>query len=280
MPSRLVVLAIMLFWVGAMCWLVMREIAPSWRAGEPPAIVFEVADEISANTIDWSVHDESGEIGSGQSRVKALPGRTYELFSEFKFQKKDLLGVLRKIGTTYHVTDDGRLLDLDMLAHAIAPFGGAYELQAIGKVEGSQLSFEVFLDKQKLSVPLKPIRLDGHRQLLNPMHLVNKVAGLYPGRTWSIPLLDPSEAINVAVLDALASSGNRRKKLIAEVVAAELPWPKTAGEMVPCFRIDYAPPGEKIVASTWVRQRDGLVLQQEAQLLAHTIKLRREPGRN
>jgi hypothetical protein len=272
MPSRLVSLLIILFWLGSTCWLVMREIAPGWRTGEPPTIVFDLTDEVGANTTDWSAHHGDKAIGFGFNRIRRLPNRRFELHSEFKFQDFALFGLvqLKKLGTTLHVTDDARLLSMQIQVNT-----PDHELKIQGTVNDSELSYNFLLDEQEIKLlALKPIHLDPKARVLNPMHLVNKIAGLYPGQRWSIPLIDPSEAIGEAALKPLLQAGPRTSLLIAEVKLEELSW---QDEDVPCYRIDYAPPGEKHVATTWVRRSDGLVLQQDAQLLGQSLKLRREP---
>ena len=301
MPSRLAVLGIVLFWIGSMCWLVARELAPSWRVGEPPTIVFDLADEIGANTIVWSIHhhrvnQKSKIIGFGNTRVKRLANQWFELTSELKFseklpenrdeklpdteedkEEKTLFKALqfKKMLTTYWVNKEGQLQGMEIQANFLD-----LDLKVRGEVRDDLLTPTFLFNDQPIDlIGLKPIRLDRHGRLLNPMHLVNKVAGLYPGQTWSIPLLDPSEAIaeSSPFRALIQSSAPRLKSLLAEVTLAELSY---QGAPVPCFRIDYAPPGEKTVATTWVRRRDGLVLQQEAELLMQKIHLRRETRQN
>ena len=62
--------------------------------------------------------------------------------------------------------------------------------------------------------------------------------------------------------------------LEAEVIVDALPW---HGQDAPvtCYRIDYHEPGKKVTARTWVRRRDGLVLQQEAEHQGRRIILQR-----
>src|SRR5262245_41503256 len=82
MPSRLVVVPIILFWLVSASWLCMREIIPLFRAGQPPAFFTDVVAEVRGSSITWRIMHKGKDAGSGFSQVKPLPSdRSFELYS-------------------------------------------------------------------------------------------------------------------------------------------------------------------------------------------------------
>src|SRR5207253_2067046 len=55
MPPRWMTWAIVAFWLATTTWLVVREVAPRWRAGEPPPYTIDLTDEVSRQDIHWIV---------------------------------------------------------------------------------------------------------------------------------------------------------------------------------------------------------------------------------
>jgi hypothetical protein len=97
------------------------------------------------------------------------------------------------------------------------------------------------------------------------MHLLSRVPGLLAEQCWRLPLLDPGLA------------GMSLTELEARVRLELLDW---ENHPVPCYKIEYRTPGEQEVrASTWVRQRDGLVLQQDAGFGGREFEIVRVPPR-
>jgi hypothetical protein len=94
------------------------------------------------------------------------------------------------------------------------------------------------------------------------MLLINKVNGLHAGQRWTVPLLNPVNFQHLSV-----------PFLEAEVAAATLTW---EGEEVPCYRIDYREPDQRPMARTWVRRRDGRVLEQDIEHLGNQISVVRD----
>jgi hypothetical protein len=273
MPPRLFVAAIVVFWLSTSSWLFYREIWPRLQAGNPPAFTIDLTDEVGANTIEWRIYqkgDKEGadlsKVGSGLSWVRRLPDRTFELTSEFKLSMDLLFFRLQKISSSYRVNAEGQLLGLTgkvKFRHlsekdkdpSVYP---DMEVVVRAPVENGFLKPHVTFQmqgKQHTLLEGEPVPLSHKGSVLNPMHLVNKISGLKKGQSWRIPLLDPIP---------MSMPGLPAKEVIIDELHANvdeqvLIWHK---EPVVCYRIDYNQPGQKVVASTWVRWRDGLVLQQ------------------
>jgi hypothetical protein len=91
--------------------------------------------------------------------------------------------------------------------------------------------------------------------------------GLRAGQQWVQPVVDP---LMMSVSSLLAPPPLRQ--LDADVDSSTLFW---NGAEVLCWRIDYRERPDKIVARTWVRREDGLVLQQEASHAGRELILQR-----
>jgi hypothetical protein len=273
MPSRLGILSIVVFWLVSTTWLIVREIVPTFRAGEPPAFLTDVTDEVGGTTINWRILRKGARVGDGYSHVRRRSDRTFELFSELKFQKLPLLNTwdIKRIAGRYRVDRDGNLQDLETEVKLATE---AFEIKAVvkGVVQGGMFTPRIYLDDVEKNLgPFQPqaVRVASHGNILNTMHLLNKIQGLYLGRTWKVPLLDPLGSI-------LPGRKTTTSILIAEVNEDNLDW---QGQIVPCFRVDYHEPGKGATAHTWVRRRDGLVLQQEANRDEMDLTLVREDAK-
>lgn len=264
MPSRLGIFAIILFWLTSTTWLIVREIVPLFRTGEPPAFFTDVTDEVRGTTITWKILRKGQNIGWGESQVEPRSDRTFLLSSILRFKDFPILVAdVTKIAGRYRVDRDGNLKELATEVR-IAIGGRSMQGEIKGAVRDGVLSPRIFIDGIETDLgPLqpKPVNVGVHGNVLNTMHLVNKIPGLYAGRSWRVPLIDPLGAL-------LPGQKSDMSVLIAVVGEDDLAW---QNQQTPCFRIDYAEPGKKVVAHTWARRSDGLVLQQEA--IQHDIDL-------
>lgn len=254
MPPRLLCLGIWLFWLGGTTWLAVREVAPRWRSGEPPPYVIDLTDEVSAQAIAWLVLTKGERVGSGLIHVHRLSDRTFEYRGKFKFDNLSFFKVLKiqKVTGYLHINAEGQLLDFA----AQGKFNDLIEGELQGTVEEGVIRTKVALLNPKTDwLDLKPVPVSTRGSILNPMMPLNRLPGLREGQRWTTPLFNALDAFdNVPV-------GLDIPLLQAEVHAAHLDWD---GTKVSCLRIDYSEPGKEVTARTWVRRRDGLVLQQEA----------------
>src|SRR5438105_14868133 len=106
MPPRWLTLAIVGFWLLAMVWLTVREIAPRWRLGEPPPYTIDLTDEVSGQKINWKILQRSERVGGAESAVRRLTDRTYELHSHIHCEGIMLFDLL-DLTSTYHVNSEG-----------------------------------------------------------------------------------------------------------------------------------------------------------------------------
>ncbi len=288
MPPRPVAFIVVLFWLAANGWLIYREVWPNWRAGEPPPYTIDLTQELSKQTVGWEVLQKGARVGRALSGVERQPDRTYKLRSQFHFDKLRLLGIdIRRLVSAYHVTEDGELLGLSaevVIEQSLGKHGILeHDFAMQGAVENGQLLPHFFYNKEKLALGEVRIPVAGRGGALNPLDPLNRVTGLSAGRRWRIALFDPlgselSKALGPQFQEVLeAVQGMTIPTLEAEVRDDDLAWD---GADVPCFKIEYRKPGEQeLAAATWVRRRDGLVLQQFSRHELLELTLRREPVR-
>jgi hypothetical protein len=287
MPSRLVVCAIVLFWAATTGWLLYREVWPYLGAGEPPPYTVDITEQVAASPASWYVYERGRRIGLGISQVERRnEDRTFDLQTQFRFETDGLTFFKRfevtKITSMYRVTEEG---ELKALASSIKlrerstkpPVMPEMEFSFEGEVQDDALQPKLLFNGQPQTLfELKPIPVARHGNVLNPMHLLNRLPGLRTAQRWRIPMLDPFSGQGDAVIGGLANQGLTIPVLEATVVDGTLEW---GGQEVPCRVVEYHEPGKEVTARTWTRRRDGLVLQQEARHAGYEFVLTRVPER-
>lgn len=287
MPPRYLSLAILGFWLATTGWLVYRDLWPRLRPGDPPPFSIDLADEAQhfALPTRWTIYRQDGQSDK-QERLGRLrtwveyraSDDTFGLHSEMERVRLALGLEVARLSSSYHVDRDGRLRE--MYAHLTASLDGIEVIQ--GQLEG-QVQGQFFhatcrsekgiLDRilGKQEVKLTPVPVSASGTILNPLHPVNRIGSLQPGMQWRMPLVDP-------LTDALAATFPGTHPGPRFLDAQVLPEPKNLtwhGREVACLVIEYSQ-GNELSARTWVRQSDGLVLRQEANLQSEKLILQRE----
>jgi len=286
MPPRAIVATIIAFWLAANGWLFYREAWPYLRAGEPPPYSIDLTEELGSANVHWEILKKDKVIGHAVSRVERQRDQTFKLHMTYRFEKLRVVILdIRKLDGVYHVTEDGDLLGVSASAAVtMKDKRGSLDLdlEMKGRVEDGLLVPEVFFNNEKLALGDLKVKVAGQGGAINPLHPLNRLKGLHVGRRWRITLFDPLSALTQALgpqFQELAQSleGISVRELHAVVKADTLFWDNADVE---CFKIEYRVPGEaEPVASTWVRQRDGLVLQQHSSHGLSELTLRRSPTR-
>lgn len=265
MPSRPVVLAIVIFWLATTGWLVYREFSERYGRGEPPPYTIDLTDEVGDNSVRWTVLQKDKAVGDGFTRIQRLPDRTFRFGAEFRIShfKIFILEIPRlKVVGTYRVTEDGRLLEAAANLQTEQPL--AVEFDFSGAVRNGLMhpELKLLVAGVEHSLPaIEPTPVSDSGRILNPMHLVHKITGLREGHTWKIPLMDPLKALPAATTDLLPAKDMLISHVEADVKRETLAWHGTDTD---CFKIEYRRPEGKVIAGTWVRRSDAAVLQQWA----------------
>jgi hypothetical protein len=270
MPSRLFTGAILAFWLAMTAVLIQREVMPMMLADDAPTYRPDLTDELAPPKISWTILRDGKRAGSAISRVvDNKDDRTYELYTILHFDRTFVQ--VKKIESMDRINYEGKLQALTIKF--------ALEMGATGEIRGEvvnqALEPHLFIEgvEQKF-VDLGKIDMTQQGNVINPMILVNRLRGLYEGRTWKIPMFDPFRGINLPVAGGLIKQMAAPPSLIAEVKTDTLTWDRRE---VACYKIEYHEAGKDVTARTWARKNDGLVLQQESAHLGFEMVLQRMP---
>lgn len=272
MPPRLVTASILLFWLTMTGWLIHREVVPMMIADASPTYQIDLTDEIGSPLVGWTVLSDGKRIGTATSKIIVNDDRSFEFRSTYFFEKLQIGPVKFKVAdSSFRVSEDGKLLSIS------ATFGLQHDitLELKGEVVNNMLEPRLFRDgvEWKL-VDLGKIDLSRQGHVVNPMHLMPRLRGLRAGQSWKITRLDPLSGMQSQIANQLGKQGVAIPTLIAEVKTDILRWNRAE---VLCHKIEYYEPGKEVTARTWVRKRDGLVLQQEASHLGIELITQRIP---
>lgn len=277
MPSRWTCLAILVFWLTVNGFLFWKEVWPWLLPGQPPPFAIDLVDEVERGNseIVWVASFNDREDYKATTRVTY--DKTDETFrltcritprNAHSRPKSEVL--FDRMDSSYHITHDGKLLDLEMVCKNPTRGGFTFdELRLHGVVQRGLLRMELNLKGLPSVVPstlrASPVPVPKSGSVLLPLHPVNRIRGLRPGQTWTVPLLDS--------FAALSGSGSVTRSLHARVTPAQelITYQK---RNYGCLIIEYE--GEDISARTVVREMDGLVLRQEYSKGSEQWSLQRE----
>lgn len=287
MLPRYITVGIVAFWLATSGWLVYREILPSLRPGEAPPFTIDLADEaqLKIQRIRWTIlrADKDGDKPIGRARTWVdyrAADDTFELHSQIEHLRLGSGLVVVKVPeftSTYGVSRDGDLRE--MSAKVTASVAGLeVKARVHGDVRDSRFWPHLRIETTGWGpheLDLDPVAVSTHGTVLNPLHPVNRLGGLRPGQRWRMPLVDPlADALRALVAKELPATKMGPRFLDAEVLPGlqTLKWNSTD---VACLVISYH--GEDgFSARTWVREQDGLVLRQQAELGNDMVILQRE----
>ena len=294
MPPRFVIVLIILFWVGISAWTGWRFLEPYLRTDDPPPFVIDLAEESGQRTVFWDIKQNGRSVGDAESDVRQEDNGHFVISCRYKLLlgKSPLLQAKTEIVNRYHVGSDKKLTGLS----AEVGLGTLLQADIIkGKIEGPiqdglykpSGEFE-FLTGRSQKVRFDPLDLSGHPTVINPLHPVNRIAGLRPGRTWQVPVFDPLSLVSSAKLEGnsdplvatilelvKSQQGAPRNRLLFAQVLPEPQFLQWRGRQELCWVIFYQ--GDELTARTWVRKDDDLVLKQEAKNGEDTLELIRIP---
>jgi hypothetical protein len=290
MPPRLLVLAIVLFWIGTSAWLFQRELWPRLRSGEAPPFAIDLADETRPQSaaVRWTIIRGKSKIGVLETWTSyRKEDNTFELHSKIKSIYLGGIGPMRAKATNlesmYRVTQDGVLRATRIDGELQLLQFSAY-LYLTGKIDGrwftprgyvalgrkKEVSDKIQIpENEKIYLDLERVPVSARGSVIDPLHPVNRIRGLRPGQRWQTPLIDPlADSFNGMVQKepALQALPMLKKSHGTPILYAEvLGGPRQieyGGLYWGCLVIEYR--GDDMTAHTWVRESDGLVLKQDA----------------
>jgi hypothetical protein len=264
---------IVLFWLATAGWYVHREMAPFWNADSAPPFAIDLTDEAVRQSlpVHWTLYRSGQKSSQLQTTVQYHD-------AEDEFSLNCLMWTLpltpgitiSKYSSSYRVTRNGRLIETHTYIACREP--AELSMDVTTRLSGqTAIVTSQFrtpwgnLDAEPQNIP---VTVSG---AINPLHPVHRINNLRPGQRWIQPLTDPlADAQRIALLalaktligvDVKQFAGEAKpQRLIAEVTGPKpIEW---HGELHECHVIEYR--GDSHSARTWVRVKDGWVLQQEA----------------
>lgn len=298
MPSRIGVVAIVLFWLATTTYVGYHEVWPRYFSDAPPPIQIDLADEATKDlSTNWQIYRGEQRIGKLTTRMEynAIDDTFHFLntYSQLTFDlSKGFSLEVPRLETSVRVNRAGELREQKMTGDLIAKIGPLPIGDASAEVSGYVLNGEL-LGRCQVRYPIKstapvidrelePVPVPAG-QVLNPMMPLNRLRDVQPGRRWVIRIVDPlQDAMNVLLremakeskftLSALPNPGNR--ELLAEVKRTPEKLDRKNAPPIECWVIEYR--GDEVQARTWVSTADGRVMRQEASGLGEKLRFDRD----
>ncbi len=295
MPSRPIVVVILLGWLATVGWVAYDRWLPWLRPSDQPAFALDLSDEVAPQHANWTLYRKDQKIGGAETRIAPLKDGNFELMHRLREVELNVSLMTVKIATfttTKVVNRDGELLRLDASAKIefkVLVMTFKLDAKLKGEVVGDNLLATCDFDSDlgKATEKLDPIPLSNKRAS-SPLQPLHRFPPLRPGQTWRESNVDPvTEALNTAIERVV----NRK---IAEQIGKlpfKLPTAKTPRELLAevqaepetithrdksyeCQVIVYK--AEGFLVKTWVQIEDGKVIRQEASLMDDRLILQRE----
>jgi hypothetical protein len=288
MPSRPWALAILVFWLLTAGWLVRQDLWPRFRADAPTPFVVTLVDEPRVSLLrrprprpvesSWSVFRQGQEAEAGKAFTSIRYYHSFdtlEFWGRFSLNARDRTNPLVRVDSTCRAGWEGDLTGVTAQVEVRRGEDMEVAAELAAAVRGQALSPHWVYWGRAVhgdAVPLAPRA--GLLILTQPMH---RISNLRAGQRWRLPCVN------------LLAAGRDGPQAVFGLVEAEvseetLRW-QPRGK-VPCYVIDYHG-AAAAAARTWVRQGDGLVIQQEftytdewglPPLAAGTVGLLGSPG--
>jgi hypothetical protein len=287
-PSRTATVAIIAIWLFTAGWMIVRDLLPAWRSGDPPPYTIELADEALPTVVPtrWTCTINGVETGTVLTSLAYKPDDdTFELAA--KSEKLRLFSHIameaRKYEDRVRVTRDGELRSMRVHATVALAIGGldfTGRIALSAEVQHGRLERHLLLESPGIGqyAPTLESTDPPRGSVLNPMNPVPRIKGLQPGQSWRQPLSDP----RIDILQAAAARSGVKMPFLPEapkfVIARVLPKPQpllrnTAKTL--CLVIEYRG-GDDFVAKTWVQVVNGDVVCQEAEAYGEKWALTRD----
>lgn len=277
MPSRLVCVAILLYWLVASVGLVSRDLLPELSVGSPPDLRTIASAGGEGPPARWIIHvaDNPNVPGSGRSVGQAVTESRrakdgwVEMSSKVSFDSGRLLGSLMKGGTpaqpaadqiefvsTYRVDPSGNLRSFHAEVRMPNAPDGPWRID--GKLKKNQIMEVVSQGPLPILNKTMAFEYQPRGVVQSQFGPLDRLPGLQVGQRWDEQVASPLSGQVETVRAEVA-----RRALIH--------WDKG---LTPTLEVVHR--SKAVTARTWVRP-DGLVLRQEVVLPVLRLMLERQP---
>lgn len=269
--------AVLLVWAASTGWLLATKVLPAWAPGAPPGLQASHATLGRLVPVAWQVLLDDEPLGWSISRARRLDDGAMRVESLLHLDRLPLAGVLpgwTKLLLPGAAPEEplegceirGRM-EIDPRGRLTA-FDSAVDLAGGGRID---LDGEVAGGEVTIRIRAGDMRHESKRHLPESLLLGDEFSpsatlpGLFPGRTWTVPLYGPFRPAHAPL-----------EILHAEVVASESVL--VDDRLVTADVVEYSddPAGHREPrVRAWVERGSGRVLRQEAALLGKRLVFRR-----
>jgi len=286
MPPRWLSFIIIAAWLGVTGWMAYTQVLPHLMPGRPPAFFIDPLDETNDKpvTTRWTAERGGVRTFAVTTHVAPLGDGLFEMGAAYTphgnargdggpVRVGNLL--VSRMTSAYRVNMAGDLLGLRVKVEGKREALGMslpFAADVVGDVERGRLSPTLTMNvgTQELRLPLAEVEVPRGGAALMPLHPVNRIRGLAPGRRWVVPLFDPFPVVSSA------GQGLGGPPTLTAGVRAEVEtFTHGRRKSVPCHVVDYDG-DDGVTATTWVATRTELVLKQESTRDGETWTLYRE----
>jgi hypothetical protein len=293
MPSRPVVVAVVLFWLAAVGWVGYHDLWPRLAASGPPPIAVDLGDEASQLVpVRWHVLRNGQKVGKLTTRMSYEDAddtfRLTHQYANLVFDFGHVRVVFPDVTLTTRVTRGGALREQGMAGKMVVQLraGEAFtELASAKATVDGEARDGVFRGRCDIDSPVLKLKRDldpvpvPEGQALSPLQPVGRLANVRGGQRWVVhevnPLRDAMGALVKGFVDQQGFGLPEAEREAFVATVGDRPEPLAWGKAeVPCWVIDYRATAARV--RTWVRVDDGRVLRQEAERDGEVLALERD----
>jgi hypothetical protein len=273
MPSRLISLAILVYWSIAAFCLLTWDVLPEMTMGYPPdlrAITFASDSNVP---VRWSIQvvddprspEARRTVGEATTASSRQPDGWYEMTSRVTFDAGGLLRgtpfatrgkIQLQIDSRYHVDPSGNLHDFDV--HVRSGEFGDEMISVKGQLKGKKLEITSRGPMEILN-SRKEFDYEPRSVVQNVMGPLDRLPGLQVGQRWETKMINPFNG----KVDSVKAQVLRRSMI---------DW---NGEPVSTFEVEQKM--SPLTMKSWVRT-DGMILRQEVPFPFVRLMLERRPA--
>jgi hypothetical protein len=274
MPSRLLSLAILIYWSIAAFCLLTWDILPELSLGYAPDLRSIAYASDSKEPVRWSIQviddpktpDVRRTIGSAVTGSSRRPDGSFELTSQVEFEAGGLLkgtpfgttaNLRLEVDSVYRIDPSGNLQSFDMEVKSQDSAGTL--VKVTGQLKGTTMEIVsrglVEILNKTFSIPYEP-RSVVH-DMLGPL---DRLPGLHVGQRWETSVISPF----TGRVDKVRVEVKRR---------GMINWD---GNLLNTFEVEHQM--SPISMRTWVKT-DGVILRQEVPFPFVRLMLERQPDR-
>lgn len=274
MPSRLVSLLILVYWLVAAFWLLKSDVLPELTQGYPPDLRGIAFASTPDRPVRWSIQivdagraEDPTIVGEAVTSSKREADGWFRMSSRVELDadkllrrtilsagNRDRLPVL--IVSTYQVDPSGNLRNFDLMVESRDL--GEQLLHVFGKLREGMMEIASEGPLPILNRKFAPFKYQPRSVISDMLGPIDRLPGLHLGQRWEMQVVNPF-------------SGQVEHVRVQVTRRTTIPW---AGKPETTYEVEQKVSGLKM--RTWVRT-DGVILRQEVPFPFLRLMLERRP---